>query len=114
MIHDKPLLLVTVLLSTQPSARAKPKAPQDRTSSTSVHSKGNAASRPAAARDLWASRYEVSRDLAYSIAPSRHPMEPASWYKGTARGTRNLCSFGGEGNLFERARQIRCKILMFQ
>jgi hypothetical protein len=50
--------------------------PRDRASLTSDRTRGNASSKSAAAPDLRAFRQEVSYDLAYSIAPFRHPWIP--------------------------------------
>ena len=59
MIHDAPLLLVTTLTHS-PIRRNRPKGTWDRASSTSVRNRGNASSRPAAARNQRAFRYEDS------------------------------------------------------
>ena len=74
MIHDAPLLLVTVLFNRSAIRRNTPKVRQDSVSSTNGHNWDSVVSRPAGPLGLETSHEITSRDLTYSIAPFRRPI----------------------------------------
>lgn len=79
MIHDAPLLLVTVLFFNRSAIRRNtPKARQDSVSSTNGHNRDSVLSKLAELLGLETSHRKISRGLAYSIAPFKHPIYAVS------------------------------------
>ena len=74
MMHDAPLLMVTVLLPAQPSPGTHPRYVRILFHQTNGHNRDSTLSRPAAPLGVETSHEITSRDLAYSIAPFRRPI----------------------------------------